>query len=288
MYDTWKFALLLISVYLLINLYRKLKRKSFKDKVVLITGCSSGIGEELALQFAKLKSKLVLCARREEPLRAVVEACRRQGVEAIYLKTDVTKEDDCRKLIEKAVETFGKIDVLVLNAGQGCLMKLSEVSSFEPLRKTMEVNYWGCVYPTFYALPHLRNSKGAIVLVGSLAAKISTPRRCAYAASKAAITSFLNCLRVEEPSIQITCIHPGFVKSEIHEKAFAIHKVERDIKHFMTASEAARKIINAIAEQKREEVMTFLGKLGNVMNVFSPGLVDLLAKMKSEASVKIQ
>jgi len=113
MYDTWKFALLLISVYLLINLYRKLKRKSFKDKVVLITGCSSGIGEELALQFAKLKSKLVLCARREEPLRAVVEACRRQGVEAIYLKTDVTKEDDCRKLIEKAVETFGKIDVLV-------------------------------------------------------------------------------------------------------------------------------------------------------------------------------
>jgi len=275
-----------LLLYVFYRAYKRVTRKSFKGKVVVITGCSSGIGVELAYQFAGKGAKLVLCARRVDRLAEVVEQCKKLGTDAIAVACDVTKEQDCKNLIESAVKKFGTVDTLVLNAGQGCLLQLKEVTTFDQFRTTMDTNYWGCVYPTYYALNYLRQSKGTIIVVSSLAAKIPTPRRSMYAASKSALHGFFNALRVEEPNIQTTIVCPGFVLSEIHDKAFAVGKVERKKDSFMTAERCAQIIHDAAAEGRREEVMTFLGKFGALAYTFIPGVVDWLGKLIAESSVK--
>jgi len=269
--------------------FTKISRKSFyKGRTVVLTGASAGIGEELALILAGYGAKLVLSARRVEKLEAVVEKCKKLGAEAIAVPTDVSKESDCKNLIETAVKKFGSIDVLLLNAGTGCLMKLAEVNDMKPYRDTFDINFWGYVYPTHQALSYLRQSKGTVIAISSLAAKLPTPRRCAYGASKAAVHSFFDCLRMEEPAIQFSIVCPGFVLTEIHDRAFTPgnKKLERERGNFMTANEASHIILNAAADKKDLTIMTLKANFAIYVRPFFTKFIDALALKHAEQSVK--
>ena len=128
----------------------------FRDNVVVLTGASAGIGREMALQLAAQGARLVLAARGAEKLEEVAEACRARGAKVLAVPTDVGAEEECRRLIERAVEEHGRIDTLVNNAGIGMWARFDEMTSLAPFEQIMRVNYLGSVYPTFYALPHLK------------------------------------------------------------------------------------------------------------------------------------
>jgi len=264
------------------------KRANYKGKVVVITGASTGIGEQLAIKFAKLGSKLVLAARGKEKLEKVEKACQSYGAQTMIFPVDVAIEEQCKQMIEAAVKKFGGIDVLLLNAGVGCLMKLSETTDLTPYKVTMDINFWGYVYPVFYALPYLRQSHGTVIAISSLASKNPTPRRAAYAASKCAVNAFFDVLRVEEPNIQVTIAYPGFVLSDLHDRAFVPpeRSLQRNKHKFMSADTAAGIIINAAAVGKREEIMTFQAKISHYLRPFFPGTLESLSVRYSESSIK--
>jgi len=270
-------------------LFGRTKRTSYKGKCVVLTGASSGIGEQLAYQFAAQGARLVLAARRVDMLGAVLQKCKELGGEAIAVPTDVAKPTDCKNLVDAAVKAYGTIDLLLLNAGVGCLLQVNDLvasNDFSPYRQTMEVNYWGSVYPTVYALPYLRKSHGTVLSISSLASKFATPGRAGYSASKCAINGFLSCLRVEEKDIHVCTVCPGFVVSEIHEHAFKAKAMEREIGTFMSAEQAAKIIIDAGATRKRELIMTLSANFGVYASLFFPTFVDNLAVRKAQNSFK--
>jgi len=281
-------ALLVFVIYKFMKRSFKISKLNlYKGKTVVITGASSGIGEEMAYQFAELGSNLVLAARRLDTLEGVVKKCQQFGVRAIAVKTDVAVESDCKTLVDNAVKTFGSIDVLVLNAGKGCLMRLDEAKDLKPYRDVMAINYWGYVYPTYYALEQLKQSNGTIIAVSSLSAKLATPRRSAYAASKAAVHGFFDRLRLEVPNVQITLVAPGFVLTELHDTAFTPgKKLEREKGNFMTVKECTKIIIDSAANKQQEVIMTFKGSLAAKLRPFFPSFIDSLTKRHAEKSVK--
>jgi len=278
-----------IAALLIANYLTKKPRKSYKGKIIIITGASSGIGEELAYQYSKEGAKLVLAARRIEKLNNVVKKCQDLGAQqVISVQTDASKESDCKGLIDATIKAYNGIDLLLLNAGQSCLIHVrdSKPEHFKVFHDLMDTNFFGYVYPTIYALPHLQKSKGTIIAISSLAGIFAPPKRAIYGATKAAVNNFFNVLRNEEPDIQVTVVCPGFVISEIHDKAFKSDaKLERNLKNFMTTATCATIIINAGAEGKREEVMTGGGKLGVFLKPFVPSLVDYLTRRSAAKSI---
>ena len=141
----------------------------YAGKVVVVTGASQGIGKALCLELAAQRPRLVLAARDAAALEAVAAECRARGAETLVVPTDVADEAACRALVERAVERFCGVDVLVNNAGMGMLARFEDVTDLSLYERLMRVNYLGSVYPTFYALPHLKRSRGQIVAVSSLA-----------------------------------------------------------------------------------------------------------------------
>ena len=170
---------------------------AYAGKVVVVTGASQGIGKALCLELAAQRPRLVLAARDAAALEAVAAECRARGAETLVVPTDVGDEAACRALVERAVERFGGVDVLVNNAGMGMLARFEDVTDLSLYERLMRVNYLGSVYPTFYALPHLKRSRGQIVAVSSLAGLNGVPMRTAYAATKHAQMGFFDSLRIE-------------------------------------------------------------------------------------------
>lgn len=257
---------------------------SMKDQVIIITGASSGIGKELALRYAKEGARLVLAARNKKKLETLADDCSILGGKAIAVPTDVSEETQCKHLIESSIEEFGKIDMLVNNAGITMWAYFDEVTDLKIMERIMQVNYLGSVYCTYYALPHLKKSKGRIVGVSSLTGKTGVPTRSGYGASKHAMAGFFDALRIElkETGISVTMIYPGFVSTEVRQRA-----VGRDGKHLgkspvkedkvMTVEKCVDLMIPVIASRKREVVMTFRGKIGMWIKLIAPGLVDRIA-----------
>lgn len=253
-----------------------------KAKVVIITGASSGIGEALARRFAATGSKLVLAARRIDRLKILEEEL--QGTEILSVQTDVAVEKDCRHLIEQAIGRFGKIDVLINNAGISMRALFEEVD-LDVIRKLMDVNFWGTVYCTKYALPHLLQSKGSVVGVISIAGHVGLPGRSGYSASKFAIRGFLDTLRIEnlKKDLHVLVVAPGFTASEVRKVALNAHgntqgESPRDESKMMTSDECADHIFKAVVKRKRQLILTFKeGKLTVFLSKFFPALVDKLA-----------
>jgi len=253
-----------------------------KEKVVVITGASSGIGEALARRFAAAGSKLVLAARRIDRLQALENEL--EGTEVITVQTDVAVKEDCKHLIEKAIERFGKIDILINNAGISMRAIFEEVE-LDVLRRLMDVNFWGTVYCTKYALPFLLQSKGSLVGVISVAGHVGLPGRSGYAASKFAVRGFLDTLRIEnlKKGLHVLVVAPGFTASEVRKVALNANgktqgESPRDEAKMMSAEECANHIFNAVARRKRQLILTFVeGKLTVFLNKFFPSLIDKLA-----------
>ncbi|CAA0384808.1 unnamed protein product [Arabidopsis thaliana] len=179
-------------------------------KVVLITGASSGIGEHVAYEYAKKGAKLALVARRKDRLEIVAETSRQLG------SGDVSNVEDCKKFIDETIHHFGKLDHLINNAGVPQTVIFEDFTQIQDANSIMDINFWGSTYITYFAIPHLRKSKGKIVVISSATAIIPLPVASVYSASKAALVKFFETLRVEiSPDIKITIALPGFISTDM-------------------------------------------------------------------------
>jgi short-subunit dehydrogenase len=255
-------------------------KESYKDRVVIITGASSGIGREMAVQLAAQGAKLILAARSKEGLKATSEMCHHNAENVLITATDISNEKDCRNCVGKAVAKFGRIDVLINNAGIGMRARFDELMDLTVLKRVVEVNFWGSVYCTHYALPYLKSTRGRIVVVISAGGKFATPGGCGYAASKHAQTGFFDTLRIElqEEGVSVTTAFPEWVATGISSRApKADGSMAGDIvpheKNAMTASDCAQKILTAAAKRRREVIALKL-KMGAATAPFFPGTID--------------
>lgn len=252
-----------------------------EKKVVIITGASSGIGKALAEEFAKRGSKLVLAARRVDRLEQLQKDL--SETECLIVKADVSIEDDCKQLIEQTIERFGKIDVLINNAGISMRSIFNE-TDLSVIKKLMDVNFWGTVYCSKYALAHLLETKGSLVGVISIAGYVGLPGRTGYSASKYAIRGFLDALRIEnlKKGLHVLVAAPGFTASEVRSAALTGDgsnqgETPRDESQMMSAEECALLIANAVVKRKRHLIMTFKeGKLTVFLGKMFPSLLDKL------------
>lgn len=243
----------------------------FRDKTVVITGGSSGIGEALAVEFARRGANVVV-GSRSEPRAAA----------GLWVKTDVAREEECKRLIDRAVERLGGVDILICNAGLSMRALLDDVDT-EVLRRLMEVNFWGTVYCVKYALPWLQKSRGTIVGVSSVAGIHGLPGRTGYSASKYAMTGFLETVRIENlrKGVRVMIACPGFTATGVRFAALTADgsvqgATPRDEGKMMSAEEVARRIIKGIAHHKRFLTMEFQGRATRVIKKFAPRLLDKL------------
>ena len=265
-------------------------------KTFVITGASDGIGAELARQLAERwrgGAALVLAARSRDKLVEVAAQCQGAGADAIVVPTDVTREADCRALIDTAVRTFGGIDCLVNNAGMSAHALFEEVDAADLgwYQDLMTVNLWGAVWCTHAALPHLKDSRGQVVAVSSLAGLVGVPGRTAYSATKFAMTGFFEALRTElrPAAVGVTIAFPGVVATQIRYRGYnargeAAGQSGLKEDKAMSVEECARRIIDGMERRAREVVMTPRAKVGRFLKLVAPGAVEnmALAALKDE------
>ena len=250
-----------------------------KNKVVIITGASSGIGRAMAKEFALKGARLALGARRIELLEELKSEL--PGIEILIQKTDVSIEDDCRELIDATIRRFGQIDILINNAGIS-MRAIFEDVELKVIRQLMEVNFFGTVYCTKFALPYLIQSKGSLVGVISIAGFVGLPGRTGYSASKFAIRGFLDTIRIENTKngLHVLVAAPGFTASEVRKAALTYNGslqgvTPRNENNMMSSEECAHHIVKAIQKRKRQLILTFIeGKLSVFVAKFFPSLLD--------------
>lgn len=259
--------------------------QSMQDKVVIVTGASVGIGAALARELARRGAKVVLAARTETALQDVARDC--SG--SLVIPTDVTDSAACEALIACTIEHFGRLDVLVNNAGQSMLSRFEDIEDFSIFEKLLQVNYLSAVYCTRAALPHLKASKGLLVGISSVAGKTGIPLRTGYSASKHALQGFFDSLRIElmGTGVGVSMISPAFVDTGIRERSFGPDgkPLGRDPllgKKIMSAEECARQIADVIAARRRELIIGTSGRLAMLGKLIAPRLVDTLTRRKIE------
>ena len=261
-----------------------------KNKVVIITGASSGIGKACAKEFAKNGYKVSIASRNLGRLEELASEIDASGENLFSRVTDVTNEDECRRLVEQTVRKFGKIDVLINNAGISMRASFEEVKT-SVLKQVMDVNFWGAIYCTKYAIPHLVKEKGSLVGISSIAGKKGLPGRVGYSASKFALEGFLESIRIEysKKNLHVLSVCPGFTESEIRNKALTADGNEqkespRDEKSMMSAEEVAERIYKAVVKRKRQIILSKDGKLTVLLNKFIPSILDKMVynHMKKE------
>ncbi|HDP74821.1 MAG TPA: SDR family oxidoreductase [Bacteroidales bacterium] len=256
--------------------------KKLLGKVVVITGASSGIGKALAYEFSKYNTKLVIGARNVDALNAIASELSSVGVEVLPVKTDVTSEGDCKNLVEQAIRKFGRIDILVNNAGVSMRALFKDVD-LKVIRHLMDVNFWGTVYCTKYALSYLLESKGSVVGVSSIAGFHGLPGRCGYSASKFAMHGFLETLRIEnlKNGLHVMIAAPGFTSTNVRFSALTADGTPqgmspRDEKNMMTPKEVAKIIVKGIAKRRRNIIMGTEGKISVLAQRILPTVIDRL------------
>jgi short-subunit dehydrogenase len=256
---------------------------NLKDKIVVITGASSGIGKALALEFAARGANLVLGARQYVTLCEISQNIEKDhGIKCIAVQCDVSHEDDCAFLIKQAIVTFGKVDVLINNAGIS-MRALFKDADLSVLRTLIDVNFWGTVYCTKHAMPALLASKGTVVGVSSIAGYKGLPGRTGYSASKFAMNGFLDALRVEnlKTGVHVMTACPGFTASNIRNTALNKTGVSQgesslDEQKMMSSEEVAKRIADGVVNQSRTLIMTAQGKLTVFLSKFLPAWLDKL------------
>ncbi len=253
-----------------------------KDKTIAITGASSGIGEAMAREYAAMGARVVLGARNGDKLKALCDSIEAAGGAAAWRQTDVTKADDCKALIDTAVERFGGVDVMICNAGIS-MRALFDDLDLSVLHRLMDVNFWGTVYCTKYALPWLQKSHGSLVGISSVAGIHGLPGRTGYSASKFAMTGFLETIRVEnlKKGLHVMVACPGFTASNVRFSALTADGSQqgatpRKEEKMMTPEQVAHIVARGIARRKRLCLMEIEGRATHFVKKFAPALVDRL------------
>ncbi len=259
--------------------------KRFSDQVVWITGGWSGLGRAMAVEFARQGARVAVSGRRADRLEEVVGLIEAVGGMGAALPLDVTDEDAVELAARAVVDTFGRIDVVVANAGYAVSGRIESLST-ESWRRQFEVNVMGLISTVRCTLPELKRSRGRVVLIASVAAFISAPGSGAYTASKAAVRSIGGTLSAELAGSGVTCttIHPGFVESEINQvdNSGVFHADRSDTRPaalMWTADRAAAVIVRAIHQRKVEYVFTGHGKLAAFIGMHLPGITTRIAGM---------
>ena len=257
-------------------------RYSFTDKVVAITGGTDGIGKSLVEALIKRGAKIATCGRNQDKLYSLQVQNASKSLHIVV--ADVSNEQDCKKFIDSTIETFGGIDILINNAGIS-MRALVKDTDMATLKKVMDINFWGTVYCTKFALNEIIKSKGTIVGVSSIAGYRGLPGRSGYSASKHAVNGWLEALRTEliDTGVNVMWVCPGFTASNIrnmalNEEAKPHGESPMDEAKMMTSEECAKHIIKSIEKRKRTLVLTFTGKQTVLLNKFFPKLADKLVR----------
>ena len=255
-----------------------------KGRRIILTGASEGIGRALALALAGRGARVALAARDRDRLDTLAQECRARGGEALAVPTDVTSQQDLEWLVAESVKAFGGIDVVVHNAGITMWSRFDALQDLSIFERLMEVNYHAPVRLTSLALPHLKQSRGVIVAVASMAGLTGVPERSAYAGSKHAMIGFFDSLRIElaGSGVDVSVVAPDFVVSEIHKRAIGpdgepLGTSPMQVSKIMTADECAQHIVRGIEKRQRLVLMTARGKWGRWIKLLAPGLIDKIA-----------
>lgn len=254
----------------------------FKDKVVVVTGGTDGIGKALVEKLLVLGAKVSTCARHHDKLYRLQSEFPSYPLHTVL--ADVSSENDCRNFIESTINVFGSIDVLINNAGVS-MRGLLKDTDVDVIKKLMEINFYGSVYCTKFALDAIIKNKGSIVGVSSIAGYRGLPGRSGYSASKFALQGWLEAIRTEllDDGVHVMWVCPGFTASNIrnaalNEKGTAQGESPLDEGKLMTAEEVADRVLKAIEKRKRTLVITYTGKQTVFMNKFFPSWSDKLVK----------
>ena len=262
-----------------------MKADAFRDQVVIVTGASAGIGKALALQLAGQGARVAIAARRAERLEQVAAECRTLGGEVLAVPTDVSDEAQCKALVEKTIAAFGRLDMLINNAGLAASALFDEFHDLSLFKLTMEVNFYGAVHCTYYALPYLKQTRGRIVAISSMGGKAPLPYNTPYIASKYAMHGFYDALRLEvaKHGVGITVICPWWVTTEFHTAQMNKDGVPRGAARGqdmytskMMSAERCAEITLRAAHNRRREVLMGPGTLTVWLKLLAPGVVDWL------------
>jgi short-subunit dehydrogenase len=252
----------------------------FKNKVVVVTGGTEGIGKALVEALLEMGAKVATCGRNHDKLYLLQSE--HPSAPLHTMVADVSNENDCRRFMETTTKFYGGIDILINNAGISMRALLKE-TSIETIRKVMDINFFGAVYCTRYALPSIIERKGSIVGVSSIAGYRGLPGRSGYSASKFALQGFLEAIRTEmlDEGVHVMWVCPGFTTSNIRQAALnkdaqSHGETPMDEDEMMSAAECADHILRAIRKKKRTIVLTFTGKRTVFLNKFFPRLADKL------------
>lgn len=252
----------------------------FKDKVVVVTGGTDGIGRALVETLIGMGAKVATCGRNHDKLYQLQSAFPSAHLHTMV--ADVSSENDCRRFMEMTIHNFGGIDVLINNAGISMRAILKE-ASMDTIRKVMDINFYGTVYCTKYALDSIIERKGTIVGVSSIAGYRGLPGRSGYSASKWAVQGWLEAVKTEllHSGVHVMWVCPGFTTSNIRNAALnkdaqSHGDTPMDEGKMMPAQECADHILKAIRKRKRSLVLTFTGKRTVFLNKFFPKLADKL------------
>ena len=251
-----------------------------KDNVIIITGGSSGIGKALAEEFGKHGSKVLITGRNQSDLQAAVDELRQKGIIISGFPADVSRPEDNRNMAAEAIRVYGKINVLINNAGISMRALFEEVD-LDVVRKVMDINFYGVLYATQSCLPEIMKNKGSVVGISSIAGYRGLPGRTGYSASKFALNGFLEVLRTEmlKKGVHVLTACPGFTASNIRKRSLvndgsAQGESPRDEATMMTAQECARYIYRATVKRKKVIILTAQGKLTVFLNKWFPGWMD--------------
>jgi len=267
-----------------VNLGQQLNENIFmKDKVVIITGASSGIGLACVKEFSSRQAKVVMASRNIVKLHEIEKELKKVNKNILSVKTDVTEVEDCHHLVDETLRVFGAIDILINNAGISMRASFDSVQ-LDVLKKLMDVNFWGTVYCTKFALPHLIKNGGSLIGVSSIAGFKGLPGRTGYSASKFAMQGFLETIRIENlrNGLHVMVVAPGFTSSNIRKAALDANgsnqnESPRDEEKLMAPETVARAIIRGIRFRRRNMILSWEGKILVLFQRMLPKTIDWLA-----------
>lgn len=254
----------------------------YSGKVVIVTGGTDGIGKAVVELLIAKGALVATCGRKTEKLEQLQKEISNQNL--LALSCDVSDENSAKKFIEEVVHHFGKIDILINNAGISMRSLFSDVS-LDTMKQVMNVNFWGAVHCTKYALDSIIANKGTIAAISSIAGHRGLPGRSGYSASKFALNGWMEALRTEllDTGVNVLWISPGFTQSNVRKAALTKNSEVQgqsplNESKLMTADECGKLILSTIEKRKRNAVFTFQGKETVFMNKFFPSLTDRLTR----------
>ncbi|MEN8187383.1 MAG: SDR family oxidoreductase [Bacteroidota bacterium] len=262
----------------------------YKDKIVVITGAASGIGAAFVKYFADRGAKIVLLDMQKDGILSLIQELEIQDVDCLVTPLDITREEHVKHAFEDVIKKFKKIDILINNAGISQI-SLFENTSLEIFKKVMDVNFYGTVYCTKYALPHLQRSKGQIIALSSVAGFSPLYGRTAYSASKHALHGFLNSLRTEEKEngVDVLLACPSFVKTNIEKRTFNEEGKPFGEKkgipgHLMTPEFVVLKIMKGVRKKKNVVYISGISKISRLFSFFFPKIFErkMTEKVKAD------